>query len=131
MRNTIEGTNGADFDLAPLQLGDTGLGALLSGASIPALSFLGFDAVTTLAEEAKPAERDIPRAIFIIVFSAGAFFVSITMAMQLLFPDVTKLDDVVSASPESPPSACSSSARWSTSRRDSRKLPAKRVPCLT
>jgi len=100
VRNIIEGTNGADFDLAPLQLGDTGLGTLLSGASILALSFLGFDAVTTLAEEAKHAERDIPRAIFIIVFSAGAFFVSITMAMQLLFPDVTKLDNVVSASPE-------------------------------
>ncbi|MFT4009909.1 MAG: APC family permease [Nocardioidaceae bacterium] len=100
VHNIIQGTNDASFSLAPLELGDTGIGTLLSGASILALSFLGFDAVTTLAEEAKHAERDIPRAIFIIVFSAGAFFVSITMAMQLLFPDVSKLDNIVSASPE-------------------------------
>ncbi len=100
VRNIVDGTNDAGFTLAPFELGDTGLGALLSGASILALSFLGFDAVTTLAEEAEHPERDVPRAIFLIVISAGVFFVAITTAMQLLFPDVAALGDVVSASPE-------------------------------
>lgn len=100
IKNIIEGTNGATFNLQPFLLGDTEFTALLGGASILALSFLGFDAVTTLAEEAKHPTRDVPRAVFIIVFSAGVFFVSITTGMQLLFPDVTALGDVVSASPQ-------------------------------
>ena len=100
IRGIVTGLNGASPTIEPFVLGDDGVGALLSGASILALSFLGFDAVTTLAEEAKHPKRDIPRAILIIVISAGAFFISITTAMQLLFPDVTALGSVVAASPE-------------------------------
>lgn len=73
---------------------------LLSGASLLALSFLGFDAVSTLSEEAEHPRRDIPRAILLIVAAAGVFFLAITYAMQTLFPDVSVVGNIVGASPE-------------------------------
>ncbi|MHA3724019.1 APC family permease [Leucobacter sp. HY1910] len=56
--------------------------------------------MSTLAEEAERPERDIPRAIFIIISVAGAFFITVTYVMQTLFPDVSLLGDIVGASPE-------------------------------
>jgi putrescine importer len=43
-------------------------GALTAATSIAMLSYLGFDAITTLAEEAKQPTKDIPRAIFLSLF---------------------------------------------------------------
>ncbi|QBE49447.1 APC family permease [Leucobacter triazinivorans] len=98
--NIVNGANGAEFTIAPFISGDVQLVSIAAGAAILALSFLGFDAVSTLAEEAERPERDIPRAIFIIVLVAGAFFMTVTYVMQVLFPDVTQLADIVGASPE-------------------------------
>lgn len=100
IKNIIDGANGAEFSMAPFYAVDISGTAIAAGAAILALSFLGFDAVSTLAEEAERPERDIPRAIFIIVATAGVFFISITYFMQVLFPDVTLLEDIVGASPE-------------------------------
>ncbi|OZB83007.1 APC family permease [Microbacterium sp. 13-71-7] len=98
--NISNGANGAAFTVRPFFSDDVQASALAGGAAILALSFLGFDAVSTLAEEAKRPTRDIPRAIFIIVAAAGAFFLTVTYVMQTLFPDVTKLENIVGASPE-------------------------------
>lgn len=98
--NISNGANGAEFTIRPFISSDVQLAAISAGAAILALSFLGFDAVSTLAEEAEKPERDIPRAIFIIIAVAGAFFISVTYVMQVLFPDVTLLGDIVGASPE-------------------------------
>ncbi|WP_439945841.1 APC family permease [Streptomyces sp. BBFR109] len=73
---------------------------LFGGASLLALSFLGFDAVSTLSEEAERPRRDIPRAILLIVAAAGVFFLAITYVMQTLFPDVSAVGDIVGASPQ-------------------------------
>ncbi|MFT3797834.1 APC family permease [Microbacterium sp.] len=100
IRNIAQGADGAVFDWAPITIEPGQFPAVVSGAAILALSFLGFDAVTTMSEEAKNPRRDIPRAIFIIVASAGVFFVVVTYAMQLLFPDVSVVGDIVGASPE-------------------------------
>ena len=43
-------------------------GALTAATAIAILSYLAFDATTTLAEEAKNPKRDIPRAIFLSLF---------------------------------------------------------------
>lgn len=100
IKNIAEGANGAVVSMAPF-LADPGqFGGVATGAAILALSFLGFDAVTTMSEEAKAPRRDIPRAIFIIVVSAGVFFIGVTYAMQILFPDVAAVGDIVGASPE-------------------------------
>lgn len=63
-----------------------GFGALFAGAAILCLSFLGFDSVSTLAEEAKDAKRSVPRAIMITTLTAGAIFIVISYAAQLVFP---------------------------------------------
>jgi putrescine importer len=98
--NLVHGANGSGVTVRPFISSDIQATAIAAGAAILALSFLGFDAVSTLAEEAQKPTRDIPRAIFIIVAAAGIFFVGITYTMQLLFPDVSQLEDIVGASPE-------------------------------
>lgn len=98
--NIANGANGATFTATPFFSSDVQVASIAAGAAILALSFLGFDAVSTLAEEAEKPERDIPRAIFIIIGVAGAFFITVTYVMQTLFPDVTLLADIVGASPE-------------------------------
>ncbi|MFI2765263.1 APC family permease [Streptomyces echinatus] len=87
------GTTG--FDLTAVPPCD-----LFGGASLPALSFLGLEAVSTLSEEAERPRRDIPRAILLIVAAAGVFFLAVTYVMQTLFPDVSAVGDIVRASPE-------------------------------
>lgn len=98
--NITNGANGAEFTMRPFYSSDIQIISISAGAAILALSFLGFDAVSTLAEEAEKPERDIPRAIFIIIAVAGAFFLTVTYVMQVLFPDVSLLGDIVGASPE-------------------------------
>ena len=58
-------------------------GALTSAASIAMLSYLGFDAITTLAEESKAPRRDIPRAIFISLI-IGSFTMFLTGYLAML-----------------------------------------------
>ena len=61
--------------------------ALTSAASIAMLSYLGFDAITTLAEEAKAPQRDIPRAIFLSLI-IGSFTMFLTGYLgMLIIPD--------------------------------------------
>lgn len=64
----------------------TGAGSVFNGAAILALSFLGFDSVSTLAEEAKDASRDVPRAIMICTLAAGILFIVLSYAAQLVYP---------------------------------------------
>ncbi|WP_125609535.1 APC family permease [Specibacter cremeus] len=100
IKNIVEGANGAAFSFAPFVSAGTQVPAIAAGAAVLALSFLGFDAVSTMAEEAEHPRRDIPRAIFIIVGIAGVFFIGVTYVMQVLFPDVSKVGTIVGASPE-------------------------------
>lgn len=69
-----------------------GLAPLMTGAAILCLSFLGFDAVSTFAEEAKDASRTVPRAIMLTTIIAGVMFVGVSMIGQLVMP-VAGFDD--------------------------------------
>ncbi|MBB2198491.1 APC family permease [Gluconacetobacter sp. 1c LMG 22058] len=60
--------------------------ASVAGAAIAAYSFLGFDAVTTLAEETRDARRTMPRAILIIALGSGVIFVLSAYLTQLAHP---------------------------------------------
>jgi amino acid transporter len=51
-----------------------GFGPLLAGAAVLCLSFLGFDAVSTLAEETPEPRRDVPHAILWVTFCGGLLF---------------------------------------------------------
>lgn len=77
------------LDLSAPWIGDgsqTGLLPLMAGAAVLCLSFLGFDAVSTLAEETRDPRRDIPRAIVITTLGAGLLFILLAMTSQLAFP---------------------------------------------
>ena len=58
----------------------------MAGAAVLCLSFLGFDAVSTLAEETRDPQRDIPRAIVITTVGAGLLFTVLAVFSQLVFP---------------------------------------------
>jgi putrescine importer len=84
---TLSGSGAVDF-MAPLR-GDgsaPGFDPILAGAAILALSFLGFDAVSTLSEEAKDPKRTVPRAIMIATIASGITFIVLSYISQLVFP---------------------------------------------
>ncbi|GAA4063745.1 APC family permease [Agromyces indicus] len=66
--------------------GDTSVLAIGAAAAVAAYSFLGFDAVSTLSEEARDARRNIPRAILLVVLIGGGIFVLMSFLMQRMHP---------------------------------------------
>ena len=62
------------------------IGAVLMGATIVCFSFIGFDAVTMYAEEAKDP-KTMPKAILLTVLLGGAIFLVAAYVTQLRFPD--------------------------------------------
>ncbi|WP_314147839.1 APC family permease [uncultured Leifsonia sp.] len=83
--------------IEPFLPGTGGLGPVFAGAAVLALSFLGFDAVSTLSEEAKNPKRDIPRAILLTTLIGGAIFIVVSWLGALVFPDWHAFTDVDSA----------------------------------
>ncbi|TQM46202.1 APC family permease [Pseudonocardia cypriaca] len=71
--------------------------AVLGGAAILCLSFLGFDAVSTLAEETHDPRRRIPRAIMLVTVIGGALFILVSYVGHLVFPRYSEFTDVDSA----------------------------------
>lgn len=69
------------------ELSSIGFGTILTGASILALSFLGFDAVTTVSEEAIEPEKNIGKAIIITCLGAGIYFIIVGYLCQLAWPN--------------------------------------------
>lgn len=63
---------------------------VLFGSSILACAFLGFDAVTTVAEETVNPEKTITRAIIIICAVAGFIFFVGAYVAQIIWPDAWK-----------------------------------------
>lgn len=89
-----------DF-LSPLRGSEsaTGFGPLMAGAAILCLSFLGFDAVSTLAEETKDPRRTLPKAIMLTTVGAGVLFTLLAYVSQLVHPAIT-FDNVDTAANE-------------------------------
>ena len=70
---------------------------LLAGAAILCLSFLGFDAVSTLSEETHDPRRRVPLAIMLVTITGGAMFIAISYIGHLVFPNYEQFTDVDSA----------------------------------
>jgi putrescine importer len=64
----------------------SGWSPIFAGAAILCLSFLGFDAVSTLSEEAKDPTRSVPRAIMIATLASGVIFIVLSYVSQMVFP---------------------------------------------
>lgn len=71
-----------------LPQGEWGISAILTGASIVCFSFLGFDTVTTLADETINAQKTIPRAIMLIVLIAAVMYIGVSVLTKLVFPSL-------------------------------------------
>jgi len=71
--------------------------AIMGATSLAALSFLGFDGITTLSEDAKNPERDIWRATVLVCFVAGGLFILQSYLGQLAWPDYTSFSPVETA----------------------------------
>jgi APA family basic amino acid/polyamine antiporter len=58
-----------------------GLNGILSGASLIFFAYIGFDAVSTTAEEAKHPQRDLPRAMIATLVICTVLYVAVTLVL--------------------------------------------------
>ncbi len=63
-----------------------------TATSIAVLSFLGFDAISTLAEETRNPRRDVGNATVLTLLLLGAIFIAQTYLAALAHPDYHSLD---------------------------------------
>jgi putrescine importer len=90
IRAVAGGTGAGTFNLDPFFVSDKFVTtAIISGAALACFSFLGFDAITTLSEEAIDPKRDIWKAAIIACIGGGALFIGQAYVAQLVWPDVT------------------------------------------
>ena len=63
------------------------LGPVMAATSIAAFSYLGFDGISTLAEDARNPTRDIGRATVLVCLICGVIFILQAWLGQLVWPD--------------------------------------------
>ncbi|HEX6595044.1 MAG TPA: APC family permease [Bacillota bacterium] len=80
------GGEGTIFTLHPLSNDNVDLIAVLTGATVVAFSFIGFDAITMYTEEAENSAT-VPKAILFTVLIGGLIFFTASYFTQALFPD--------------------------------------------
>ncbi|WP_416828254.1 APC family permease [Ectobacillus polymachus] len=97
--NNGEGT-GEVFTMQPFFSAGMNYSVLITGATILCFSFLGFDAVTTLAEETPNPKKTIPKAIFLTALWGGIIFITASFFIQLFFPDMSRFKEPDAALPE-------------------------------
>ncbi|MET4432897.1 MULTISPECIES: APC family permease [unclassified Mycolicibacterium] len=88
------GGAGAMFTLQPFIGVVEQLGPIAAGAAVAAYLFLGFDAVSTLSEETKNAERNIPRGIVLIALIGGAIFIFTLYLLSIIEPGSELSDSI-------------------------------------
>ena len=83
---------GRGFDFSPLYNKTTfSWGLVFGSVSIAVLSFLGFDGISTLAEENREAAKAIGRSMVAALLLAGTLFIVQTWVASLLVTDPAKL----------------------------------------
>jgi APA family basic amino acid/polyamine antiporter len=77
------------------KFGEFGWTGIFSGAAIVFFAYIGFDAVSTAAQEAKNPQRDMPRGILISLFVCTVLYI----AVALVLTGVVKYDKLNVAAP--------------------------------
>jgi amino acid transporter len=78
---------GRGFDFSPIYNSETfSLELVLGAVSIAVLSFLGFDGISTLAEENRDAARSLGKSMIAALVLAGTLFIVQTWVAALLVP---------------------------------------------
>ena len=90
----VNGTNGAEFSTKPLFDADQFSPGLIGTAlSIAVLSFLGFDGIATLSEEAKGGRRSAGIAMVSALLLVALFFITQTWLAAMLVTDTKTFSD--------------------------------------
>ena len=85
------GVNGAHWSMRPFfNPGEFHVSLIFGALSVAVLSFLGFDAISTLAEETKGGTTVVGRATLITLGVAAALFIVQTYIAALLVPNRTQ-----------------------------------------
>lgn len=79
--------------LEPLYENGMPRSGLFSGAAILALSYLGFDAISTMSEETRDPRRIVPRAIIATTVIGGLIFTVVSYVAHLVQPDWRDITD--------------------------------------
>jgi len=88
---------GQGFTLRPFFSENFRLGAVIAGTSIACFSFLGFDAISTLAEETRRPRIDISRATLTACLLAGFLFIAQAFLAQNLWPNYSSFPNLDAA----------------------------------
>jgi len=72
-------------------------GGLLRGTSIAVLTYIGFDGISTLADEARDPSRTVPRAIVLTCFITGILASIEVYVAQLVWPHGMAFPDIDTA----------------------------------
>ncbi len=76
------------------------LSRVMHSTSIAVLTYIGFDGITTLADEAREPRRDVPRAIVASCVAAGVLAAVEVYVAQVVWPHGAAFRDVDTAYPE-------------------------------
>ncbi|NEM46338.1 MAG: APC family permease, partial [Xanthomonas perforans] len=88
------GVNGAEWSLKPLyNPQEFSLPLIFSALSVAVLSFLGFDAISTLSEETRGGSRVVGRATLLALTLVAALFMVQTWLAALLQPNLIQYPD--------------------------------------
>lgn len=87
------GTNGAQFSIQPLFDPKFGLSAVMPGVAICILSYLGFDGISTLAEETMGGIKTVGRATVIALVASGSIFVITCWVAGMIYPNWQSFKD--------------------------------------
>jgi amino acid transporter len=83
---------GRGFSWEPMfNSGTFSLGVLMTAVSVAALSFLGFDAISTLAEDNQGTPRQVGRAMLVALGVTGLLFIAQAWVAALLVPNPAQL----------------------------------------
>lgn len=84
--------NGTIFSTQPLWHDGVHVNLVITGATIVAFSFIGFDAITMYTEEAKDSST-VPKAIVLALLIGGTIFFVSAWFTQSLFPDTSSFNE--------------------------------------
>lgn len=99
IRYLVQGAGwGSVFSSKPFYNPETfDLRAIGRGTSLAALTYIGFDGVTTLAEEVRNPKRSVLLAVVLVCFITGIFSTVEVYLAQLVWPDYTTFTDMDTA----------------------------------
>ncbi|GAB6181659.1 APC family permease [Desulfotomaculum defluvii] len=90
----IKGVGAGSFTIDPIWKPEGfSMDMVMAATSLAVLSFLGFDAISTLAEETKDPKRMVGKATITALILIGSLFVLQTYLAGLIWPDHTTFDN--------------------------------------